>query len=91
MSQKWLFFAAHRFYTAEEALTILTNMRDFKDECTSESENEGDSSDSSASICTRTTSGTHRTDSNILMPKETKVSKANEIPKNGPKSCTKTG
>ena len=47
MGQKWSFFAACRIYTAEEALTILTNMRDFKDESTSESENIGESSDSS--------------------------------------------
>ena len=31
----------------EEALTLLTNMSDFEDESTSESENEGDSFDSS--------------------------------------------
>ena len=36
-----------RFYTAEEVLTLLTNMSDFEDESTSESEIEGDSSDSS--------------------------------------------
>ena len=35
-----------KFYTAEEALTLLTNMSDFEDESTSESEIEGDSSDS---------------------------------------------
>ena len=34
-------------YTAEEALTLLRNMSDFEDKSTSESENEGDSSDSS--------------------------------------------
>ena len=48
-------------------------------EFTSESENEGDSSDSSEYAPEQ-----HqvRTDSNIqaVMPKETKVSKANEIP-----------
>ena len=47
MSCKWLLFGVDRFYTAEEALTILMNMSDFEDESTSESENEGDSSDSS--------------------------------------------
>ena len=36
-----------KFYTAEEALTLLRNMSDFEDESTSESEIEGDSSDSS--------------------------------------------
>ena len=33
-----------KFYTAEEALTLLKNMSDFEDESTSESEIEGDSS-----------------------------------------------
>ena len=47
MSHKWLLLGVSRFYTAEEALTLLTNMSDFEDESTSESENEGDSSDSS--------------------------------------------
>ena len=63
-------------------------MSDCKDESTSESENEGDSSDSSED-----TPEQHqvRTDSNILMPKETEVSKAKEIPNKGKKSCTKTG
>ena len=37
----------HKIYTAEEALTLLRNMSDFEDESTSESEIEGDSSDSS--------------------------------------------
>ena len=36
-----------KFYTAEEALTLLRNMSDFEDESTPESEIEGDSSDSS--------------------------------------------
>ena len=36
-----------KFYTTEEALTLLRNMSDFEDESTSESEIEGDSSDSS--------------------------------------------
>ena len=76
-----------RFYTAEEALTILMNMSE--DEPTSESENEGDSSDS-----TEYAPEQHqvRTNSNIqtVMPKETKVSKAKEISKKGAKSCTKT-
>ena len=37
----------HRFYTGEQALTLLMNMSDFEDESSSESEIEGDSSDSS--------------------------------------------
>ena len=88
MSCKWSLFGAHRFYTAEEALTILTNMNDFEDESTSESENEGDLSDSSEYAPEQ-----HqvRTDSNIqaVMPKETKVSKAKEIPKKGQKAAPK--
>ena len=36
-----------KFYTVEEALTLLRNTSDFEDESTSESEIEGDSSDSS--------------------------------------------
>ena len=47
MNCKQSLLGVGRFYTAEEALTFLTNMTDFEDESTSESENEGDSSDSS--------------------------------------------
>ena len=47
MSRKQSLLGVGRFYTTEEALTLLTNMSDFEDESTSESENEGDSSDSS--------------------------------------------
>ena len=86
MSCKQSVLGVCRFYTAEEALTILTNMHDFEDESTSESGNEGDSSDSS-----EYTPEQHqvRTDSNILMPEETKVSKAKEIPKKGQKAAPK--
>ena len=78
MNRKWSFLSKRSFYRLEEALELLTNMSDCEDESTSESENEGDSSDSSED-----TPEQHqvRTDSNILMPKETKVSKAKEIPK----------
>ena len=67
-------------------MELLTNMSDCEDESTSESENKGDSSDSSED-----TPEQHqvRTNSNILMPKETKVSKAKEIPKNGQKAAPK--
>ena len=86
MSCKWSLLGVGRFYTAEEALTILTNMSE--DESTSESENEGDSSDSS-----EYTPQQHqvRTNLNIqtVMPKETKVSKAKEIPKKGQKAAPK--
>ena len=118
MNCKQSLLAVRRFYTAEEALTLLTNMSDFEDESTSESKNEGHSSDSSE--YTPEQQYQVRTDSNIqtVLPKETvnqnatkhalladetattsgeehvaspqKVSKAKEIPKKGPKSCTKT-
>ena len=88
MSCKWSLLGVGRFYTAEEALTILTNMSDFEDEFTSENENEGDSSDSSEYAPEQ-----HqvRTNSNIqtVMPKETKVSKSKEIPKKGQKAAPK--
>ena len=45
MSHNSSLLGVGRFYTAEEALTLLTNMSE--DESTSECENEGDSSDSS--------------------------------------------
>ena len=67
-------------------MELLTNMSDCEDESTSESENEGDSSDSSEDAPEQ-----HqvRTDSNILMPKETEVSKAKEIPNKGQKAAPK--
>ena len=86
MNCKWSFLGKRRFYNVEEAVELLTNMSDCEDESTSESENEGDSSDSSEDAPEQ-----HqvRTDSNILMPKETKVSKAKEISKNGQKAAPK--
>ena len=47
MNHKWSLLGVGKFYTAEEALTLLRNMSYFEDESTSESEIEGDSSDSS--------------------------------------------
>ena len=86
MNCKWSFLGKHRFYNIEEAVELLTNMSDCKDESTSESENEGDSSDSSEDAPEQ-----HqvRTDSNILMPKETEVSKAKEIPNKSQKAAPK--
>ena len=86
MNRKSSLLGVHRFYNIEEAVELLTNMSDCEDESTSESENEGDSSDSSED-----TPEQHqvRTDSNILMPKETKISKAKEIPKKGQKAAPK--
>ena len=71
MSCKWSLFGVGRFYTTEEALTPLTNMSDFEDESTSESKNEGDSSDSSEYAPEHQYQV--RTDSNIqtVLPKET--------------------
>ena len=47
MNRKQSLLGVGKFCTAEEALTLLRNMSDFEDESTSESEIEGDSSDSS--------------------------------------------
>ena len=86
MNCKQSFLGKRRFYNIEEAVELLTNMSDCEDESTCESENEGDSSDSSEDVPEQ-----HqvRTNSNILMPKETKVSKAKEIPKKGKKAAPK--
>ena len=71
MSRKRSLLGVGRFYTAEEALTLLTNMSDLEDESTSESENEGDSSDSSEYAPEQQYQV--RTDSNIqtVLPTET--------------------
>ena len=71
MNRKWSLLGVDRFYTAEEALTLLMNMSDFEDESTSESENGGDSSDSSE--YTPEQQYQVRTNSNIqtVLPKET--------------------
>ena len=86
MNHKQSFLGKRRFYKLEQAMELLTNMSDCEDESTSESKNEGDSSDSSED-----TPEQHqvRTDSNILMPKETEVSKAKEIPNKGQKAAPK--
>ena len=83
MNHKRSLLGKHRFYNIDEALELLTNMGDCEDESTSESKNEGDSSD-----CSEDAPEQHqvRTNSNILMPKETK---AKEIPKNGQKVAPK--
>ena len=63
MNCKWSFLGKHRFYNIEEAVELLTNMSGCEDESTSESKNEGDTSDSSEDAPEQ-----HqvRTDSNIL-------------------------
>ena len=86
MNRKRSFLGKHRFYKLDQAMELLTNMSDCEDESTSESKNEGDSSDSSEDAPEE-----HqvRTDSNIVVPKETEVSKAKEIPKKGQKAAPK--
>ena len=37
MNCTWSVLGAHKFYTTEQALTLLRNMSDFEDESTSES------------------------------------------------------
>ena len=71
MNQKWSLLGVGKFYTAEEALTFLRNMINCEDKSTSESEIEGDSSDSSEYAPEQQYQV--RTDSNIqtLLPKET--------------------
>ena len=71
MNCKQSLLGVGRFYTAEEALTFLTNMSDFEDESTSESKKEGDSSDSSEYAPEQQYQV--RTNSNIqtVLPKET--------------------
>ena len=76
----------HGFYKLDQAMELLTNMSDCEDESTSESKNEGDSSDSSED---EPEEHQVRTDSNILMPKETEVSKAKEMPNKGQKAAPK--
>ena len=71
MNRKWSLLGIGKFYIAEEALPLLRNMSDFEDESTSESETEGDSSDSSEYASEQQYQV--RTNSNIqtLLPKET--------------------
>ena len=71
MNHKWSLLGVDKFYTAEEALTLLRNMSDFEDESTSGSEIEGDSSYSSEYAPEQQYQV--RTDSNIQtsLPKET--------------------
>ena len=119
MNHKQSLLGLGKFYTVEEALTLLKNMSDFEDESTSESEIEGDSSDSSeyapeqqyhvrnnsniqtlllketvdqnATKCALLTDETAITSGEEHVASPPKVSKVKEIPKKGPKSCTKTG
>ena len=65
MNHNWSLLGVGKFYTAEEALILLRNMSDFEDESTSESEIEGDSSDSSEYVPEQQYQV--RTNSNILI------------------------
>ena len=69
MNHKQSLLGVGKFYTVEEALTLLRNMSDFEDESTSESEIEGDSSDASE----YTLEQQYQVNLNIqtLLPKET--------------------
>ena len=71
MNHKQSLLGVGKFYTAEEALTLLMHMSDFEDESTCESKIEGDSSDSSEYAPEQQYQV--RTDSKIqtLLPKET--------------------
>ena len=91
MSHKQSLLGVGRFYTAEEALTLLMNMRDFEDESTSESENEGDSSDSSE--YTPEEQYQVRTNSNIqtVLPKETVNENATKCALLADKTATTSG
>ena len=60
-----------KFYTAEEALTLLRNMSDFEDESTFESEIEGDSSDFSEYTPEQQYQVTTNSNIQTLLPKET--------------------
>ena len=86
MNRKRSFLGKCRFYKLDQAMELLTNMSDCEDESTSDSKKEGDSSDSSEDAPEQ-----HqvRTDSNILISKETEVSKAKEIPNKGQKAAPK--
>ena len=86
MNHKRSFLGKCRFYKLDQAMELLTNMSDCEDESTSESKNEGDSSDSSEDAPEK---NQVRTNSNILMPKETEVSKAKEIPNKGQNTAPK--
>ena len=71
MNHKWSLLGVGKFYTVEEALTPLTNMSDFEDKSTSESEIEGDSSDSSEYAPEQQYQVRNNSNIQTLLPKET--------------------
>ena len=91
MNCKWSLLGVGKFYTAEEALTLFRNMSDFEDEFTSESEIEGDSSDSSEYAPEQQYQV--RTNSNIqtLLPKETVNQNATKHPLLADETATTSG
>ena len=91
MNRKWSLLGVGMFYTEEEALTLLRNMSDFEDESTSESEIEGDSSESSE--YTPEQQYQFRTKSNIqtLLPKETVNQNATECALLADETATTSG
>ena len=91
MNHKWSLLDVGKFYTAEEALTLLRNMSDFEDESTSESEIEGYSSDSSE--YTSEQQYQVRTNSNIqtLLSKETVNQNATKHALLGDETATTSG
>ena len=91
MYHKWSLLGVHRFYTGEQALTPLMNMSEFEDESTSESEIEGDSSDSSEYAPKQQYQV--RTDSNIqtLLPKETVTQNATKCALLADETATTSG
>ena len=91
MNCKRSLLGVHKFYTAEEALTLLRNMGDSKDESNSESENESDSSDFSEYAHEQQYQV--RTNSNIqtLLPKETVNQNATKHAQLADKTATTSG
>ena len=71
MNHKQSLLGVGKFYTAEEALKLLMNMSDFEDESTSESEIEGDPSDSSEYAPEQQYQVRTNSNIQILLPKET--------------------
>ena len=71
MNCKQPFLGVGKFYTAEEALTLLRNMRDIEDESTSESEIEGGSSDSFEYTPKQQYQVGTNSNNQTLLPKET--------------------
>ena len=91
MNHKQSVLGVHKFYTAEQALTLLRNMSDFGNESTSESEIESDSSDSSEYVPEQQYQV--RTNSNIqtLLPKETVNQNATKCAQLADETATTSG